>query len=195
MPILSWVCLLVLLVSVGDCASQQQSSQVSLVQEIGIHWLVGQWEGNIDQYTGEDGPRRILRVVAVSADGTADATWAANQALSGANIQVDGLRVKVVTGANGVVELTRRNDGTLVGIFTPQRGQSLSIRLSKIIAANELTKFEPTPDSRQHAIAAGQGREYLTAMEAFATEAEIKQRWGEASMTYAQASDAASSPW
>lgn len=49
-------------------------------------------------------------------------------------------------------------------------------------------KFEPTAASRRGAIAKGQGKEFLGAMEAFGSEAERKERWAEASTAYNEAS-------
>jgi CHAT domain-containing protein/Tfp pilus assembly protein PilF len=52
-------------------------------------------------------------------------------------------------------------------------------------------KFEPTAASRREAIASGQGREYVVAMEAFGSDAETKERWVEAASAYNEASVAA----
>jgi hypothetical protein len=110
------------------------SFQPSLAQQPQSHWLVGQWEGGIDRYTGKDGPGRTLRVISVSPDGSAEARWAVTgQTLGSAEAEVNGPRVKVVTGANSVVELTQRSGDLLVGWFTLRTGRSFPISLAKTI--------------------------------------------------------------
>lgn len=52
-------------------------------------------------------------------------------------------------------------------------------------------KFEPTVDYRREAIAKGQVREFLNAMEAMAPDAETRQNWDRASRAYSEASVAA----
>ena len=52
-------------------------------------------------------------------------------------------------------------------------------------------KFAPTGDSRREAIAKGQSAEYIAAMEALGTEAEVGERWAQGSVAYASAAVAA----
>ena len=52
-------------------------------------------------------------------------------------------------------------------------------------------KFAPTNASRNQAMARGQAREYIAAMEALGAEAESKERWAQASNAYRQASSMA----
>ena len=55
-------------------------------------------------------------------------------------------------------------------------------------AAKQGQKFLPTSASRNQAMASGQGREYIAAMEVLGVEEEDKQRWVAASEAYRQAS-------
>jgi tetratricopeptide (TPR) repeat protein len=60
-------------------------------------------------------------------------------------------------------------------------------------SADAQQKFAPTALSRREALGSGQGRAYLAAMEALASESEEKERWSEAAHAYIHASSAAGS--
>ena len=178
----------VLLISSG-CAVEQKRTQISRVQDTGTHWLVGHWEGTIDRYTGKDGPNRTLRVISVSSDGIAEGRWAITaNTMSAADVQVDGSRVKVVTGANHMVELTRRSDDLLMGTFTVRTGRSFLITLNKTKA---VPKFDGSNASLRSALLRGEIKEALAYYEAEAQEAEKDSAWGTAVGAYLQAADAA----
>src|SRR5215475_2175701 len=109
------------------------SFQFSLAQQPESHWLVGQWEGEIEGFTSREGPARTLRVIAVSTDGIAQAGWAVTgRSMGEANVHIDGVQVKVVTAAESLVELKREREDLLVGTFTLQNRRRFPIKLIKI---------------------------------------------------------------
>ena len=70
----------------------------------------------------------------------------------------------------------------------------LLIFLAIVLANGSATaqqKFEPTKDARREAMRKGQGKEFLSAMEAMAMEAESKKDWERAAMAYNEATTVA----
>jgi CHAT domain-containing protein/Tfp pilus assembly protein PilF len=184
--------ILIVAVMMNACAVEQSGHEAMLAQPTDGQWLVGQWEGKISPYAGKEGAGRTLRVAAVFPDGTMQATWAVTGDTPGdAEVQVDGWRVRVVTGANSVVVLNRTSNGSLTGTFTLQNGRIFWISLTKILAAGDIPSFVPTFAALRQAIARGQVKEFVTAMETIGSEAEGKQRWAAASDAYYNASLAA----
>ena len=186
-----------LLLIISGCAAEQQKSPVSLEQETGTHWLIGQWEGNIRGVKPQDLPGRTLRVLSVSSDGRVDARWAiTGQALGNVDVELDGARMKIVTGANTAVELTRRSDGLLVGTLIPQGGRSYPITLAKTVAANDLPSFDATFTSSRRALLSGEVNQAMASLESQAGEAEKNAAanqspeplWQAASRAYVEAS-------
>ena len=113
--------------------------RASLAQEKQSHWLVGRWRGSIENYSGEEGPLRTLRVTRVSPDGAeAIAMWSVSgEQAFWANLALEGSQVKIVTNTKSVVELTREGDESLVGKLTWANGQGFSIKLRKIRLSTE----------------------------------------------------------
>ena len=166
--------LLAAALSVVDCfAAEQSRSPVSVTPETEPHWLVGQWEGNIDGLSAEERPARTLRVVAVSPDGIVEARWVSvGNELGNADVRIEGSRVQVVPSATTVVELMRESDDLLVGTVTLQNGQAFPIRLGRIIAARDLPKYDGTFASSRRALLSGDAKAALAALEFQANEAE-----------------------
>ena len=131
--------------SAGGYAVGQPIAQFSPGQEVGTQWLIGQWEGAIERFSGKNGPNRTLRVLSVSSDGIAEGGWAVTgNGLGFAEIEVQGPRVKIVTSASSLVDLLRGSDGSLAGTFTLRSGRTYPISLVKSIDANNLPRFEST---------------------------------------------------
>jgi tetratricopeptide (TPR) repeat protein len=158
----------------GGCAVEQPGTQVLFGQEPGAQWLIGQWEGSISGFRPQDRPGRTLRVMSVAPDGKADARWSITADTPGgfAEAEVEGSRVKVITGANSVVELTRRTDGSLAGSVTFQSGRSFPIHLTKTVSADNLPKFEGNALSTNRGILRGEIKEALAFYETQAQQAE-----------------------
>lgn len=107
-------------------------------QQTQSHWLVGSWEGKIEEYSGKDDPGRTLQVDAVSPDGKALARWTVTGQKRGrVDAKVEGSQVQVVTGGNSLVELTREGDDSLSGTFTLGTGRAFPIKLARIKPSTE----------------------------------------------------------
>jgi len=163
------------------------------------HWLVGQWEGEIEGITSGEGPARTLRVTTVSTDGTAHAGWAVTgRRMGGADVHVDGLQVKVVTAADSLVELKREREDLLVGTFTLRNRRRFPIRLIKIQveSTSTVSSSDATFDdvrlrnSIREAIAKGSILDVLSQVERDAAAAEEAGHWGRAAFYYNEASRA-----
>jgi hypothetical protein len=92
------------------------------------HWLVGLWEGMVP-----DVPEpRLIRVVAVEADGKAQGTMGvANNRPGNAEIRVGPSRVHIVNTIKSVLELTREGQDRLVGTLTSSGGRVYPVTFVK----------------------------------------------------------------
>src|SRR5713226_8307778 len=106
---------------------------VPAAQQRQDHWLVGQWEGKIEEYLPKQNPARTLQVFAVLSDGTVRGRWAiTGQGTAAADVKVQGEQVNIMTGKESQVVLRRERDDLLVGTLTLQKGRrSFRITLTK----------------------------------------------------------------
>ncbi len=110
------------------------SCRTSFAQEPQNSWLIGRWEGNIQQFSRRSGPARTLRVRSVAPDGTIDALWSVTgQDEFPCNVKVNGSEVTiVVTVSESSVRLTRQEDDVLAGKFILRSGQEFPIKLTRM---------------------------------------------------------------
>jgi hypothetical protein len=115
------------------------SYRTSFAQEGQIHWLIGRWDGLLEESSRKGGRNRTLRVLDVTPDNSGPATFGRSPLDSTrAELNLEGAKVKVVTlTTKRVVELTRQGDESLVGTFTDESGQKFPIRLTKIKLSSE----------------------------------------------------------
>lgn len=113
--------------------------QLGSAQQTQNPWLIGRWDGNIEGFTGEGGPARMLRVNNISAEGTIVSLWGIPPQRRGrAEVKVDGSQVKVFVPFSKVtVELARENDDVLVGKILLAGGQEFPIKLTKTKLSNQ----------------------------------------------------------
>jgi hypothetical protein len=113
--------------------------QNASAQQTQSSWLIGRWDGNIEGFTGQGGPARMLRVNNISADGTIVSLWGIPfQSRGRAEVKVDGSHVKVFVPSSKVtVELTREGDDVLVGKITFVSGRGHPIKLTKTKLSNQ----------------------------------------------------------
>ena len=103
------------------------SFQLSFAQQGQSHWLVGQWDGQIENYLPNENPARTLQVFAVLSDGTVRGRWAiTGQGTGTADIKMQSAQVTIVTGKDSRVVLRRERDNLLAGTFTLSKGRSRS---------------------------------------------------------------------
>jgi tetratricopeptide (TPR) repeat protein len=144
--------------------------QASFAQQRQSHWLIGQWNGQIAGYLPKQNPARTLQVFEVLTDGTVRGRWSiTGQSTGEADVSVDGAQVRIMTGADSHVALTRERDDLLVGAFVLKNGRGFSIRLTKSAISQT-------------------AQEAWTALEREAREAEVAGKWARASTVYRQAS-------
>jgi len=124
-----FVFIVLLLFGYDDASAQQAQSP----------WLIGRWDGNIEGFTGQGGPARMLRVNNISADGTIVSVWGIpSQTRGTAEIKVDGLQVKVfVPSSKAILELARESDDVLPGKIRLGSGQEFPIKLTKTKLSNQ----------------------------------------------------------
>ena len=112
------------------------SSQASLAQQTQGAWLLGMWEGNLQDYAARGGKgtaRRFIEVTAVAPDGTAQGVMGIDGEPPGkAKIRLKDSQVHIVNAAQSVVELLREGDDRLVGKLTSQDGRVFSLTLEKM---------------------------------------------------------------
>jgi len=115
------------------------SFRPSLAQEKQSHWLIGRWDGMLEDPSRKDGLNRTLRVFDVTPDNKAPAFFARNPLdTTRAECLLEGAKIKVVTlSTKRVVELTREGDESLVGTFTDENGRQFPIRLTKMKPSSE----------------------------------------------------------
>jgi hypothetical protein len=113
-------------------ALAQMRQETGLIQD---HWAIGVWDGAVKgAKLGADGPRRTLNIANVKGGGKAFGGWAAsvNRAFGlGAQISIDGDRVRVTTQQYSIVTLQRSGDDKLVGTFRLRSGRSYPIALAR----------------------------------------------------------------
>ena len=104
---------------------------LTVAQQPEPHWLVGRWDGRIAEFSGRDGAR-TLEVTRVDPDGLAQATWytTGQQIHPAQEVTVTESRVKVITVAGSVVNLTRDGE-SLIGTFAQRNGRSFAIKMVK----------------------------------------------------------------
>jgi hypothetical protein len=99
------------------------------------HWLVGTWVGDVEgQRSSRLGTTRTMKIEEVMPDGTLKAGWAATgePKIGNATARFSGERVELVTNENTKVELSKTDDSTMRGTFTPaQSGRSYTISMKK----------------------------------------------------------------
>lgn len=108
-------------------------SPATVAQPSQRHWLIGWWEGEL-QAAGLANPGRVLVVTSAARDGNARRTFSiSGQPFYPAQIAVDGSRVRVVTAAKSVGELTRQDDDQLLGTLTFKDAKTgTSLKLSRV---------------------------------------------------------------
>ena len=110
----------------------------------------------------------------------------------------DGKKIQkvtdVVTG-NGIGGAGGEFSASVELKIMTMRISAVCFHLAVLFIANgcavQQQKFEPTGASMRQAIARGEAKEFLVALEVMGSEAEKKGRWAEASMAYTRASAAA----
>jgi len=113
--------------------------QVGSAQQTQSPWLIGRWNGNIEGFTGQGEPARMLRVHSISAEGAIVSLWGVPpQTRARAEVKVDGSQVKVFVPVSKVtVELTREGDDVLAGKITFVSGREHPIKLTKTKLSNQ----------------------------------------------------------
>src|SRR5215831_20174772 len=113
--------------------------QVVSAQDTGRYWLIGRWDGNIEGFTGQGEPARMLRVHSISAEGAIVSLWGVPpQTRARAEVKVDGSQVKVFVPVSKVtVEVAREGDDVLVGKITFVSGREHPIKLTKTKLSNQ----------------------------------------------------------
>jgi len=109
------------------------SVQSASAQQPQSHWLIGHWEGTIENYRSKEGPDRTLRVHAVSPDGKA----VGRSSVTGMNsvaidVVVEGVQIKFLLPSKNLVELKREGDDRLVGNYTLPDGRAFPLTLKRI---------------------------------------------------------------
>jgi hypothetical protein len=106
----------------------------SFAQEPQYNWLIGRWEGNIEQFSRRSGSARTLRVRSVAPDGVVDALWSVTgQDEFPCDVRVNGSDVTVtVAVSESSVRLTREQDDVLTGRIILKSGEAFPIKLSRM---------------------------------------------------------------
>lgn len=134
----------------------------SMAQQSERHWLIGHWDGMLAEFTGGGGPASTLQVTSVGRDGVAQGFWyIPGQQAYLAQITVTASRVKVITIAKSVVELTQDGD-SLAGTFVLSDGRSFPVRLVKSEAADHPLVGEWRGSWERRGEARDSGTFYLT---------------------------------
>jgi hypothetical protein len=113
--------------------------QFASAQQTQSPWLIGRWDGNIEGFTGQGGPARMLRVENISPEGRIVSLWGIPpQARGRAEVKMDGTHVKVfVPFSKSTVELARESEDVLVGKIVLASGQEFPIKLTKTKLSNQ----------------------------------------------------------
>lgn len=115
------------------------SAQMSFAEENPAEWLIGKWEGALQDFSPKDAAGRKMKVTTVAPDGTAQGQFGGGARPGAAQIKLEGSQVKVITGMKAVVVLNRTGDDRLEGTFTWPDGRAFSIALTKVKSAPEST--------------------------------------------------------
>jgi hypothetical protein len=112
--------------------------QLASAQQTQSIWLIGRWDGNIEGFTGQGGPARILRVNNISADGRIVSLWGIPPLTrERAEVKVNGAQVKLFVPSSKVtVELAREIDDVLVGKVLLVDRREYPIKLTKTRLSN-----------------------------------------------------------
>jgi hypothetical protein len=113
------------------------SAQLSFAQQNPGEWLVGWWEGALQDFAPKEAAGRTMKVTAVAPDGTAQGLFGGGGKPGKAQIKLEGPQVKVITGINAVVVLNRTEEGRLEGTFTWPDGRAFPVTLMKIRPSTE----------------------------------------------------------
>lgn len=113
--------------------------QLASAQQPQSPWLIGRWDGNIEGFTGQGGPARMLRVHDISAEGAIVSLWGIPPQTRGrAELKTDESQVRVfVPSSKNTVELTRESDEVLVGKIVVANGREFPIKLTKTKLSNQ----------------------------------------------------------
>ena len=97
------------------------------------HWLVGRWEGEVTGGSGVDGPKRVMVVQSVAADGAVRGSWSfTGQGGGNADIRLQGDTVNVTSGRANSYTLKRVNPNRLEGDYiTGARGRRYGVWLDR----------------------------------------------------------------
>src|SRR5262249_29106356 len=113
--------------------------QLASAQQTQSLWLIGRWDGNIEGFTGQGGPARILRVNNILADGRIVSLWGIPPLTrERAEVKVNGSQVKLFVPSSKVtVELAREIDDVLVGKVPLVDRREYPIKLTKTRLSNQ----------------------------------------------------------
>lgn len=113
--------------------------QLTSAQQTQNPWLIGRWDGNIEGFTGQGEPTRMLRVHSISAQGDMVGFFGIPPEGRGrVEVKVDGSQVRFfVPRTKSTVELTRQGDEVLVGKMIFASGRELPIKLTKTKLSNQ----------------------------------------------------------
>jgi hypothetical protein len=121
-------------------------AQAPHAQDDPSKWLIGGWEGSIQNYSPREGPGRIMMVMAIAPDGTVQGMWGATGGgLGKAEIRLTETGVRLVTSAGSIVELTRVGEDRLEGSFTLKTGSTFALTLTKQKPSREEEKALAPP--------------------------------------------------
>jgi hypothetical protein len=118
--------------------------QLASAQQPQSIWLIGRWDGNIEGFTGQGGPARMLRVNNISAEGAIVSLWGIpSQTRGRAEVKVDGSQVKIfVPSSKTTLELARESDDGLGGKIIIANGREFPIKLMKTKLSNQWRGIE-----------------------------------------------------
>jgi hypothetical protein len=104
-------------------------------QQSDTRWLIGTWEGDLQDFSarGGQGPAgRVIRITAAAPDGTAQGKMGvAGKTLNRAELTFDGSGLRIVNSSASVLKLKRNGDGHLVGTLTAKSGKVFEILLTR----------------------------------------------------------------
>ena len=163
-------------------------SYTSVAQQTQDSWLIGYWEGELQDYAAQGGkgnPRRYIEVTAVAPDGTAQGVFGVDgQPPAKATVEVKGPKVHIVNAAKSIAALTREGDDRLVGTLTWTDGKVFSLPLVKVKCPDTASLIGQWTGEAKHAHVGG----YRAAYYLNITRAQCNSVWGTWEFSYTSTS-------
>lgn len=128
-------------------------AELSPAQQNDSSWLIGVWEGDLQDFAAKGGqgtPARVVMITAVAPDGSAQGRMGipGRLGLGPADVRVGGAEVIIVNVVKSVLNLTRRGDEQLVGTLTGPTGKVFELTLTrKVPPVSEATGVQSSPDA------------------------------------------------